>query len=168
MSRAGGPCCDPQRVFELAEGELPPDEEGSVRAHLNDCPACRGLYEEELELNASIGSVPVGETRSVCREVAMALPTRLAGVRVVWAALATALLAVASLALSLDGTNPASPAVGALGAFWGFVSGLEDVTESLLVAAGPALLLALAAGAVVDLMIAGVILSVARRRAREA
>ena len=168
MSRAGGPCCDPERVFELADGELPSDEEGSVRAHLNGCPSCRDLYEEELELNARIGSVEMGESRSVCREVAMALPTRLAGVRIVWAGLATVLLIVASLALSLDGTNPASPLVGALGAFWGFVAGLSDVVESLLVTAGPVLLLALGVGAVVDLTIAVVILSIARRRAREA
>lgn len=168
MSRAGGPCCDPQRVFELAEGELSPDDEGSVRGHLKGCRACMDLYQEELEINARIGSLEVGETRSVCREVAMALPTRLTGVRIVWAGLAVMLLAIASLALSLDGTNPASFAVEALGAFWGFVSGLSNVTESLLVATGPVLLLALGFGALVDLTIAGVILSVTRRRAREA
>lgn len=168
MSRPGGPFCDPERVFELAEGELSPDDEGSIRAHLNGCEACRKLYEEELRLNACIDAVELGEARSVCREVAMELPTRLAGVRVVWAGLATVLLAAASLAFSLDGTNPVSFVVEALGAFWGFVSGLANVAESFLVAAGPVLLLSLGVGALVDLAIAGVILSVARRRAREA
>ncbi len=168
MNRAGGLRCDPQRVFELADGELSPEDEGSVREHLRACPDCVKLYEEELRLNACIGSVDAVEPRSVCREVAMELPTRLTGVRVVWAGIALALLVVVSLALSLDGTNPASFVVEALGAFWGFVSGLTDVTESLLVVAGPVLLLALGVGALLDLTIAGVILSVARRRAREA
>ena len=168
MSRAGGSCCDPERVFELADGELSPDDEGSVRAHLGGCPACMELYEKELEINARVGSLQVGQPRSVCREVAMELPTRLAGVRVAWAGLAVALLVTVSLALSLDGTNPVSIAIEVLGLFWGFVSGLSDVTESLLAATGPVLLLALGVGALVDLIIAGVIVSVTRRSAREA
>jgi hypothetical protein len=98
----------------------------------------------------------------------MALPTRLAGVRILWAGLATALLAAVSLALSLDGTNPAVLVVDSVGAFWGFVSGLADVAEAFLVAVGPVLLVALGVGAVLDLLIAGVVFSVSRRRAREA
>lgn len=168
MSRPGGPRCDPERVFELADGGLSPGAERDVRAHVNRCPACRELYEEELSLSACIGSLEVGATRSVCREVAMALPTRLLGVRVLWAGLALALLAAVSLALSLDGTNPAALAVDAVGVFWAFVSGLAEVVEAFLVAAGPALLVAFGVGAVLDLLIAGVVFSVTRRRAREA
>lgn len=98
----------------------------------------------------------------------MDLPTRLTGARVAWACLALALLVITMLSLSLDGTNPAALAIDALEAFWGFVAGLADIAESLLVVAGPVLLLALGIGAVVDLVIAGVVLSVSRRRAREA
>ena len=85
-----------------------------------------------------------------------------------WAGLATALLVAVSLALSLDGTDPAALAVDLVGAFWGFVSGLADVAEAFLVAVGPALLVAFGVGAIVDLLIAGVVFSVSRRRAREA
>lgn len=168
MSRPGGPCCDPERVFELADGGLSLEAEREARAHVVRCSACRELYEEELGLSARIRSLEVGEARSVCREVAMALPTRLVGGRILWAALALVLLAVVSLALSLDGTNPAALAVDSVGAFWGLVSGLAEVAEAFLVAAGPALLVALGVGAVLDLLIAGVVFSVSRRRAREA
>ena len=98
----------------------------------------------------------------------MALPTRLVGVRILWAGLATALLVTASVALSLDGTNPAVLVVDSVGVFWGLVSGLAEVAEAFFVAAGPALLVALGIGAVLDLLIAGVVFSVSRRRAREA
>ncbi len=168
MSRPGGSCRDPKEIFELADRGLPPEQELEVRAHLDHCPSCKKLYEEELELSAHMGTLEVGEARSVCREVAMALPTRLVGVRILWAGLATALLVTVSLALSLDGTNPAALVVGSVGAFWGFVSGLADVAEAFLVAVGPALLVALGVGAVLDLLIAGVVFSVSRRRAREA
>ena len=168
MSRPGGPRCDPARVFELADGGLPAEAELEVRSHLGRCPACRELYEDELRLNACIGSLEVGEARSVCREVAMALPTRLVGGRILWAGLALALLGAVSLALSLDGTNPPALALDSVVAFWGFVSGLAEVAEAFLVAAGPGLLVALGVGAILDLLIAGVVFSVSRRRAREA
>lgn len=167
MKPGRGPLCDPERVFELADGALGPEAQAEIRAHLDRCPGCRKLYEEELDLNACIGSFEVEPTRSVCREVAMALPTRLAGARLLWAGLAAALLVAASISLSLDGTNPAALALDALVAFWGVVSGLANVAESLLVAAGPAILVALGVGAFIDLVIAGVVFSVTRRRARE-
>ena len=168
MSRPGGPCCDPERVFELADGGLSPEAEREVRDHVDRCPGCQELYREELTLSASICSLAVGPSRSVCREVAMALPTRLMGGRILWAGLAVALLATVSLALSLDGTNPAALAVDSVVAFWGFVASLAEVAEAFLAAAGPALLVALGVGAVLDLLIAGVMFSVSRRRAREA
>lgn len=168
MSRPVGPRCDPEKIFELADRGLPPEGELEVRTHLDHCPSCESLYKEELELSACMGELEVGETRSVCREVALALPTRLVGVRILWAGLATALLVAAYLTLSFDGTDPAALAVGSVGAFWGFVSGLADVAEAFLVTTGPALLVALGVGAVLDLLIAGVVYSVSRRRAREA
>ena len=123
----------------------------------------RSVMSRRLSTPRPVGSAPAG-----CRVVAMALPTRSFKVRLLWAGLALILLFVAALALSLDGTNPAVFAVDALVVFWGFVSGAADVVRVLLTAVGPALLVALAVGALLDLIIAAVYLSVSRRRAREA
>ena len=160
--------CDPEEIFELADGALGPEREREVRAHLGRCPGCLARYEGELDLNATLGALEFEEPASVCRSVAMALPTRSMKVRLLWAGLAVVLLLVASLALSLDGTNPAVFAVDALVTFWSFVSGFADVVRALLAAVGPALLAALAVGALLDLIIATAYLSVSRRRAREA
>ena len=168
MSVLREPRCDPEEIFELAEGVLGPEREREVRVHVGRCRGCRALYESELALNASLGSLEFEEHRSVCRAVAMALPTRSVKVRLLWAGLAVALLLCASLALSLDGTNPAIFAVDALVMFWGFVSGSADVVRVLLAEVGPALLVAVAVGALLDLIIAAAYLSVSRRRAREA
>ena len=168
MSVPREPRCDPEEIFELAEGVLGPEREREVRVHVGRCRGCRALYESELNLNASLGSLEFEEHRSVCRIVAMALPTRSIKVRLLWAGLAVALLFVASLALSLDGTNPAIFAVDALVMFWGFVSGSADVVRVLLAEVGPALLVAVTVGALLDLIIAAAYLSVSRRRAREA
>ncbi len=162
------PCCDPEGIFELADGVLGPEREWEIRAHLGRCRRCRELYESELHLNASLVSLEFEEPPSVCRGVAMAIPTRSIGIRLLWAALALTLLLVAAHALILEGTNPAFSAVDALGAFWGFVSGFADVVRVLFAAIGPALLAALAVGALLDLAIAAVFLAVTRRRAREA
>ncbi len=163
------PCrCDPETIFELADGALGPGRGREIRAHLNDCPGCRKLYEKELELNSYLRSMEFAQPRSVCPGVAMALPTRPLKARLLWAALALALLLVASLALSLDGTNPMGFAVSALGVFWSFVSGFADVVQAVLVVAGPVLLVALAAGALLDLLLAAALLRTTRRRAREA
>jgi anti-sigma factor RsiW len=168
VSGQDGLRCDPEIIFELADGEISPEREREIREHLCRCPGCEELYERELNLNACLGSFDGVEVRSVCREVAMSLPTRPLRVRLLWAGLAVALLLVASLALSLDGTTPAAFAVDALGAFWGFVSGLADVVQAFFAVIGPALLLALGVGAFIDLVIAVVVLAVSRRRAREA
>ncbi len=160
--------CDPQAIFELADGALGPERAREVRAHLEACPGCRKLYEKEEELNAALDSLEFAEARSVCPAVVMALPTRPLKTRLLWAALSLALLLVASLALSFDGTAPAVFAVNALGVFWGVVSGFADAAQTILVAAGPVILAALVVGALLDLSLAAALLWTTRRRAREA
>lgn len=161
--------CDPEVIFELADGGLGTGREREVRAHLRGCPECRDLYDKELNLNAFLDTLEFAELRSqsVCRGVVMALPTRPLKARLLWAALALVLLLAASLALSLDGTNPAVFAVNMLGLFWGLVSGFEDVVRTIFVATGTALLIVLAVGALLDLLIAATVLALTRRRARE-
>jgi anti-sigma factor RsiW len=160
--------CDPEAIFELADGALGPERAREVRDHLETCPGCGELYEKELELNAFLGSLEFAEARSVCPGVSMALPTRPLKARLLWAALALALLFAASLALSLDGSHPAVFAVNAVGVFWGIVSGFSDVVRTVLVVAGPVLLAALGVGALLDLILAAALLWTTRRRARAA
>jgi len=160
--------CDPQAVFELADGALGPAREREVQDHLRLCPGCRGLYEKQLKLNASLCSLEFAQTRSVCPGVAMALPTRPLKARFLWAILALTLLVAASLALSLDGGHPAIFAVNALGAFWGVVAGFADAAQIMLVAAGPVILAALLVGALLDLLLAAALLWTTRRHARTA
>ena len=160
--------CDPEPIFELADGSLAPEQEREVRSHLRSCGDCLALYEKELRLNATLGSLEFEETRSVCPGVAMALPTRSVRARLLWAALAVVLLLTTSVTLILYGTNVAVVVVDALNVFWGLVAGFAGVLQVVFAAIGPALLVALAIGAFVDLVIAAVYLSVSRRRAREA
>jgi hypothetical protein len=160
--------CDPEPIFELADGSLLPEQERKVRTHLRDCKGCLELYESELRLNASLGSLAFEESRSVCRGVAMALPTRSLRARLLWAGLAVVLLLTTSVTMMLGGINPAALAVETISVFWGFVAGLADVVRVAFAAVGPALLVALALGAFVDLALVTVYLSVSRRRAREA
>ena len=54
--------CDPESVFELADGSLGSEREREIRAHFRDCSGCRTLYERELRLNASLGSLEFEET----------------------------------------------------------------------------------------------------------
>ena len=159
--------CDPEPIFELADGSLAPERERELRAHVRDCGGCRALYERELRLNASLGSLEFEETKSVCRGVAMALPTRSTRSRLLWAGLAVALLLTTSIAMMFSGTNLALFAVDAMNVFLGFVVGFADVIQVVFAAIGQALLVALAIGAFVDLVIAAVYLAVSRRRARE-
>ena len=161
--------CDPEPIFELADGSLEPGREREVRTHLRDCETCLELYEGELRLNAFLGSLAFEEpTRSVCRGVAMALPTRSLRARLLWAGLAVVLLLTTSTTMMLGGTNPAVLAVETMGVFCGFVAGMADVIQVVFAAVGPALLVALAVGAFLDLALLAAYLSVSRRRAREA
>ena len=160
--------CDPEPIFELADGSLLQGQEREIRAHLRDCGGCRDLYEKELRLNASLGSLDFEQPRSVCQNVAMALPTRSLRARLLWSGLAFVLLVTTSVTLLLGGTNFAALFVEAISVFWGFVAGLADVVQVVFAAVGPALLVALTIGAFVDLVMVTVYLSVSRRRAREA
>ena len=162
--------CDPEEIFELADGALAPEREHEARAHLAACPPCRRLYEKELRLNSTLCSLRFAEPpcRSVRRGVAMSLPTRPWKVRVMWVAVALTLLVAASLALSLDGATSAALVVNAIGSFWGLVSGFADVVRTTLSAAGPTIVAALAVGALADLCIAAAVLLATRRRLRQA
>jgi anti-sigma factor RsiW len=161
--------CDPETVFELADGALGAKRAREARAHLDECPKCHETYERELVLNALLRSSELGDprARSVCRSIAMALPTRPLKARILWASVALILLVVASLALSLDGANPLVLATNTLGVFWGLVSGFADMARTTLVAAGPILLAALAVGALLDLCLAAALLWTTRRRSGE-
>jgi hypothetical protein len=165
---SGARRCDPEAIFELADGALGPERAREIRAHLQACPGCGELYQKELELNAFLGSLEFAEAPSVCPGVSMALPTRPLKARLLWAALALALLLAASLALSLDGSHPAVFAVNAVGIFWGIVAGFADVARTILVAAGPVLLAALGVGALLDLILAAALLWTTRQRTRAA
>ena len=61
--------CDPEAIFELADGSLEPERERGVRAHLRECEGCLTLYEKELRLNASLGSLVFEQPRSEERRV---------------------------------------------------------------------------------------------------
>jgi hypothetical protein len=172
-TNASGPCrgaCNPEKVFEFAEGSLGCDQEREVRGHLASCAGCRELYERELHLSAYLNSLDfsrVCASRSVSQGVAMALPTRSTKVRAIWAGLAVVLLLATSVAMMLYGANLAVLLIDAMNVFWGFVAGFADVIQVVFSAVGQALLVALAIGAFVDLVIAAVYLGVSRRRARE-
>src|SRR5688500_6084131 len=135
---------------------------------MRDCSGCRTLYERELRLNASLGFLEFEETNSVCRSVAMALPTRSTKARFLWAVLAVVLLLTASVAMILFGTNLTVFVVDALNVFWGVVAGLADVIQVVFAAIGKAPRIARAIGPLVALVIAAVSLAVSRRHAREA
>jgi len=173
MSTCGqGSCgCDPEKVFELADGSLDSGQEREVRGHLASCPGCLELYERELDLNAFLSSLDFSRmrSRSVCQGVAMALPTRPVSARILWGLLASALLVAALVSLELHGTEPVILTMSILGACWGLVAGSADVARTILAAAGTTILLALALGTLMDVLIALTVFSVSRgRRAREA
>lgn len=162
------PCgCDHETVFALADGGLEGETAREVRGHLERCPGCHELYEHEVDLNSYLGSMDFPGSCSVHRAVAMALPTRSAVSRLLWAALASVLLLLAVVYLELNGTELVMVVMSVLAACWGFVSGAADVVRAVLAAAGPTVLLVLGFGALVDLVIATAYVAVSRR-AREA
>jgi hypothetical protein len=172
-----GPCgCDPEKVFEYADGGngpegLDPERERKMREHLASCQGCRELYERELDLNAFLSSLDfsVMHLRPVSRSVAMALPTRAMGPRILWGLLAGALLVGAFISLEFNGTEPVILLMSILGTCWGLVMSSAKVAHAVFTAAGPTILLVLALGALADLLIAFVVLFASRdRRPREA
>ncbi len=169
-ARDAGCNCEPEVIFELADRALGPEREREIRRHLDDCPGCRKLYEREVRLNACLGSLEFSgvDSRSVCESVAMVLPTRPVKARLLWALLAAGLLATALFALVMQGATPVAFVVNAVETFQDASMMLTDALYTTLAAVGSILLVALAAGAVVDLLLAAVLLSVVRRRTREA
>lgn len=162
-------CCEPELIFELADGGLDPERKRAVQNHLESCPACRELYKRELDLNNFLDSFELSvprQSRAVSRGVAMALPTRPIKARLLWSLLAGALLTVALLALELNGTNLVVSTMGTLGMLWSFAEGFADALQNAITAAATPLLAALAVGAVLDLLIAVAVFSAARRARR--
>lgn len=163
-------CCDPETVFELVDGALGPNRKREVVSHLEGCPGCRDHYDREKALSESLcsmESVRFDGAPSVCREVAMALPTRSGKMRFMWAVLAVGILLSAGFALSLDGSLPFAMASGPLEIFWGVASGFADVAVMLVSFAGPVIVVALVVGAILDILVAGVVFSALRRQASE-
>ena len=178
MSTSGGTntsfdcSCDPEKVFELADGGLNIEQEREVREHLDYCPECRELYERERDLSTFLCSLDFSRmhSRSVCQSVAMALPTRSLRARLLWGLLAGALLVAALVSLELNGTEPVILAMSILSACWGLILGSTEVTRAVFAAAGTTILLALALGALADVLIALTVVFVKNRgrRTREA
>ena len=160
--------CDPEAVFELADGGLGAARRREVREHLEGCPKCEQIYRREVGLSRSLCSMDFSGFGhgSVSRSVAMALPTRRMRARFLWALLSAALLAVSLLALEVYQSGPVGPIVDALGMFWGFVSGAADVARGIFATVGPALLVALFAGALFDLVVAAAVVTAVRRSRR--
>jgi hypothetical protein len=166
--------CNPEKVFELADQDaaaesLEVGEERELRNHLARCRECCELYERELDLNAFLSSLDFqAGSRSVHRGVAMSLPTRSAGGRVMWGLLAVVLLLAALSSLELEAAQPIMLSMGILGAFWAMISSSVEVLIAIVDAAGLTILLLLVLGALADLLIALAVVFSRRRRAQEA
>lgn len=170
MSAAGRGCgsCDPEAVFELVDGQAVGEKARSVRLHVEGCPGCRELYEREVELNDRLGAfdgcpVSVG---SVSRMVAMALPTRTARSRAVWAMLAVALSLSALLALEVSGRSPVIQFLDMAAWSSGATAGLWDVAMILFTVTGRWVVMVLLVGITLDLVIAAVVAAIFARRNR--
>ena len=159
--------CDPEAVFELADGQVGA-KTASVRLHLENYSGCRELYEREVALNERLGGFDgcAVSGRSVSRMVAMALPTRTARARAVWAMLAVALSLSAMLALEVSGRSPAILIFDAAAWSSGGLSGLWDVAGMLFAIVGRWVVIALIVGITLDLIIAAVVAAIFARRNR--
>ena len=49
--------CDPEAVFELADGGLGPARRREVREHLDGCHGCKEVYRRERGLSRSLCSM---------------------------------------------------------------------------------------------------------------
>ena len=158
--------CDPVLLFELAERSLDAGRARELNLHLGACPECRKRYEREVRINECLGSLKFSEAgqRSVCESVAMALPTRPVKARLLWAVLAAGLLAISLFALGSQGAGTVAFVMDAVEAFQGTSMMLTDLLGTALAAAGSIALAALVLGAVLDLLLVGILFSVSRRR----
>lgn len=161
-----GRACDPEGIFELAEGALYGEKRARLLMHLESCGSCRARYEREKSLSA--GLCVFGGDREpeahVAREVAFSLPTRSAASKVAWGTLAALLLVFAGGALVAGGAGSLLGLVGGSSdALWGFVSGTSSVLGSVISSLAPFIVGLLLLGALVDAAIAAVVLYAARR-----
>lgn len=165
---AGRGACDPEGIFELADGQATGERARAVRSHLDRCPGCRNLYEREVALNERLGAFDGCHApgRSVSRMVAMALPTRTAQARAVWAMLATALSLSALLALEVSGRSLAMILFDAASWSSGAFAGTWDVGRILFTVVGRWVVIALLVGVVIDLALAAVVAVIFARRDR--
>jgi len=118
------PCSDIQsRLSLLADGDLPPDQDAAIRAHLAECAECRGLVADLQQIRASArGLGPVTPPDHIWIEVAgqvrlgsapaplLPARTRPSNAAWQWVGLAAALVLIATGAYVFRGTTetPAS------------------------------------------------------------
>lgn len=50
-------CCDIEAVSALIDGELPLDAAARIRAHLDECPSCRALFNDFTALREGFGEL---------------------------------------------------------------------------------------------------------------
>ncbi|WP_119068945.1 anti-sigma factor family protein [Rubrobacter indicoceani] len=166
-------CCDPEEIFDLAEGTLSPERRHFVRGHLDSCSECAARYRREVALSEGFSSgiaagvaAPSGPAlkgaSSVGREVAMCLPTRSLVARLMWGALAVGILIVTTLALSFGGENPIFILASGVESLFGYISAASNVSTLFLALVAPFVLVALGVGFFVDLLIAGAVYSLVR------
>ena len=167
MSSVGCGSCDPEGIFELADGQATGEPARAMRLHLDECPGCRELYFKEVELNERLGAFGCpAPGRSVSRMVAMALPTRTARARAMWAMLATALSLSALLALEVSGRSPTMLLLEATAWFSGTFAGTWDIGRILFTVVGRWVVIALLVGIAFDLVLAAVVAMIFARRSR--
>lgn len=170
--RSAGGCCNPEEIFDLAEGNLDPERRRVVRSHIESCNVCEARYEREVSLSAGFcaghgffpkPATPKCDHDSVSREVVMNLPTRSRLARLAWGILAVGILAVTVFAFGTGGDNLFFVATGGAESFIGYVTAVSDVFKMVLAFVTPFLLVALAVGLVLDLLIGAVVFVAARR-----
>lgn len=168
--RGGCDRCDSEAVFELAEGSLAQGRKSEVLNHLRECPGCSERYEREKRLSECLSASFVVSggvanrpaATSLCRDVAMSIPTRSGKARAAWIALALGLFLVAGFAMSVGGNSPVVTASGLVDEFWTSSSMLADTFMMFLSLVAPIILIAFAVGAALDLVIAAFVVAARR------
>ena len=62
-----------ERITDLLDGALPPDEEAAARAHLEECAGCAAAVEQFRRTIAVLGHLPEDDVRSLDPKVVAAL-----------------------------------------------------------------------------------------------